>query len=59
MNPEPKQVNIKEMSVEELYKLALEQQKQITQLVAQLNQAQMNVAAIEAEIAGRSTPPAS
>jgi peptidoglycan hydrolase CwlO-like protein len=56
---EQKQVDITTLNVEELYKLALEQQKQITQLVAQLNQAQMNVAAIEAEIAGRSTPPAS
>ena len=50
---EQKQVDLTTLSVEELYKLALERQKMITQLVAQLNQEQANVAAIEAEIAGR------
>ena len=50
---EQKQVDITTLTVEELYKLALERQKVVTQLVAQLSQEQANVAAIEAEIAKR------
>ena len=41
------------VSVEQLYKLALEQQKAVTSLLAQLQQAQANVQAIEAEIQRR------
>jgi len=41
------------VTVEQLYKLALEQQKAVTSLLAQLQQAQANVQAIEAEIQKR------
>ena len=47
------QFDIEKASVEELYKLALQEAKNATALVAQLNQAQANVAALEAEIKKR------
>lgn len=47
------QVNIKKMDVTALWKLAFEQQEQVTNLLAQLNQAQQNIAAIRAEIEAR------
>lgn len=49
------QVDITKMSVEELWKIAFEQQKAVTSLFAQLQQTQANVTAIEAEIAKRET----
>ena len=52
---ENNQVDIKTMDIAALWKLAFEQQKQTTQLLAQLQQAQANVAAIEAEILSRET----
>jgi len=50
-----KQIDITDpaVTVEQLYKLALEQQKQATAFFSQLQQAQTNVAAIEAEIERR------
>ena len=53
---EQKQIDIEKASIEELYKLALQEQKTATQLLAQLQQAQANVAALEAEIAKRDKP---
>ena len=47
------QVDITKMEVSELWRLAFEQQKQLTNLLAQLQQTQANIAAIEAEIAKR------
>ena len=52
---EQKQIDISTMSTEELYKLALEQQKAVTSFFSQLQQAQTNVQALEAEIAKRGT----
>jgi hypothetical protein len=51
---ETKQVDITTLTTEELYKLAFERQKIITQIVIQLGQEQANVAAIETLIASRS-----
>jgi hypothetical protein len=45
------QVDITKMDEGQLWKLAFEQQKQLTNLLAQLQQTQANIAAIEAEIA--------
>ena len=50
---EQKQVDINTMSIQELYKLALEQQKAVTSFFSQLQQAQTNVQALEAEIEKR------
>ena len=47
------QVDITKMTVAELWKIAFEQQKQLTALVAQIQQAQANIAAIESEIGKR------
>ena len=47
------QVDITKMDESALWKLAFEQQKQLTNLLAQLQQTQVNIAAIEAEIAKR------
>ena len=44
------QVDITKMTVAELWKIAFEQQKNLTAMVAQIQQAQANIAAIEAEI---------
>jgi len=52
---EQKQVDINTMSIQELYKLALEQQKAVTSFFSQLQQAQTNVQALEAEIEKRET----
>jgi hypothetical protein len=43
------------VTVEELLKLALEQQKNVTSFYAQMQQAQANVTAIEAEIQKRAS----
>jgi peptidoglycan hydrolase CwlO-like protein len=55
MNPQPQQIDITspDVTIEQLYKLALEQQKAVTNLFAQMQQAQANVAALEAEIEKR------
>ena len=53
---EQKQFDIEKASIEELYKVALGEQKNITTLLAQLQQAQANVAALEAEIEKRDKP---
>ena len=50
------QVDITKMTVEELWRIAFEQQKAVTSLFAQLQQTQANVTAIEAEIAKRKDP---
>lgn len=52
---QPKQIDITSPSVTvaELYKLALEQQKNVTNFYAQMQQAQANVMAIEVEIKKR------
>ena len=50
---EQKQVDIKKMDVAELWKLAYEQQKQLTQLLAQIQQTQANISAIKEEIKTR------
>ena len=50
------QFDIEKASIEELYKLALQESKTATALLAQLQQAQANVAALEAEIAKRDKP---
>ena len=55
MEQQAQQIDITKLPVVELYRLALEQQKNVTALFAQLQQAQANVAAIEAEIAKRGT----
>ena len=47
------QFEIEKASIEELYKVALQEQKNVTNLLAQLQQAQANVAALEAEIEKR------
>jgi hypothetical protein len=47
------QVDITQMPIAILWKIAFEQQKNITAMLAQLQQAQANIAAIEAEIAKR------
>jgi len=52
---EQKQVDINTMSIQELYKLALEQQKAVTSLFSQMQQAQTNVQVLEAEIEKRET----
>ena len=44
------QVNIEKMTIEELWKLAFEQQKSLTGLLVQMQQIQMNITLIEAEI---------
>jgi len=53
---EQKQVDIKTMTPAELWKLAFEQQEALTQLLAQIQQTQNNIAAIKAEIEGREKP---
>jgi len=53
---EQQQVDITKMTVAELWKIAFEQQKNVTAMLAQLQQAQANIAAIEAEIATRKEP---
>jgi hypothetical protein len=50
------QVDITKMTVAELWKIAFEQQKNLTALIAQIQQIQANIAAIEAEIATRKEP---
>jgi hypothetical protein len=47
------QVDITKMDDGQLWKLAFEQQKQLTNLLAQMQQTQANIAAIEAEIEKR------
>jgi hypothetical protein len=49
-------VDITTMTVEQLYKLALGEQKNVTAFYSQLQQAQANVTLIEAEIAKRVEP---
>jgi peptidoglycan hydrolase CwlO-like protein len=55
MNGQQIDITSKDVSIEQLYKLALEQQKAVTSLYAQMQQAQAIVQAIEAEIAKRAT----
>jgi thiamine biosynthesis lipoprotein ApbE len=50
------QVDITKMTVAELWKIAFEQQKNLTSMVAQIQQTQANIAAIEVEIATRKEP---
>jgi hypothetical protein len=50
---EQQQVDITKMTVAELWKIAFEQQKNLTSMVAQIQQTQANIAAVEAEIATR------
>ena len=50
------QVDITKMDESALWKLAFEQQKQLTALLAQLQQTQANIAAIESEIEKRKPP---
>lgn len=57
------QIDITTLELTDLYRHAFEQQKVLTGLVAQIQQVQNNIAAIEAEIkkredrAGSTTPP--
>jgi hypothetical protein len=53
MEQQQQQVDITKMDESALWKLAFEQQKQLTNLLAQLQQTQGNIAAIEAEIGKR------
>lgn len=50
---EPIDITSPTVTVTQLYKLAFEQQKSVTSLFAQMQQAQANVTALEAEIAKR------
>ena len=56
MTDQQKQIDITDpaVTIEQLYKFALEQQKNVTGFYAQMQQAQANVVAIEAEIEKRS-----
>jgi hypothetical protein len=51
MTDQQQQVDITKMTVAELWKIAFEQQKNLTSMVAQIQQVQANIAAIEAQIA--------
>ena len=50
---ENKQIDITKLTPVELYKLAFEQQQVVTNLLAQIQQTQANIAALQAEIAKR------
>jgi len=53
--PEP--IDIKTAPLEVLWRVAFEQQQLVTNALAQMQQAQANIAAIQAEISARVGPP--
>jgi len=50
---EPAQIKLEDISTEELWKIAFEQQQLITNTLAQIQQAQQNITLIQAEIEKR------
>jgi hypothetical protein len=52
----PESPKIEELSVEELWKIAFEQQQVITNNLAQIQQAQQNITLIQSEIEKRKSP---
>jgi hypothetical protein len=53
---ENKQVDLKQMSKEELWRIAFEQQEVLTSLLAQIQQIQANITLIKDELNGRVEP---